>query len=286
LVDAANAGKDTLDADTIITIFDSTSGDELQEIKMHTSCSQPLNIGDQFGSLRVLSYTSSEGGVAGGSDSNTCVTELPGTGLSFDVEYTYTIMNTGPTGLTNVTVIDDLLGPVPGSPIAALAPGETVVLTATTSLSSETTNTVVVMGEVGNDICTADANATITKAPPVCETKVKAMLLEYIGPTVAGPVTVEFKADKFKEDPTIYGLAGDLVAGTVLSSPAENDWSIDGTAHGLVELGAKTSILINGVTEVIHTSCSTDFVAGQPAPLDNPKGDPSTNWFVVDFIQK
>ena len=38
--------------------------------------------------------------------------------------------------------------------------------------------------------------------------------------------------------------------------------------------------------KVIHTSCSAPFVAGAPAPLDSPKGDPSPNWFVEGFEQK
>ncbi|MGD9317967.1 MAG: hypothetical protein PVG56_14105, partial [Anaerolineae bacterium] len=45
-------------------------------------------------------------------------------------------------------------------------------------------------------------------------------------------------------------------------------------------------IRVNGVEEVLHTSCSTPYVAGQPAPLDDPKGDPSPNWFVENFVDK
>jgi hypothetical protein len=45
-------------------------------------------------------------------------------------------------------------------------------------------------------------------------------------------------------------------------------------------------IYVNGIEEGIHTSCSTPFLAGEPAPLDDPKGDPSPNWFVVRFSQK
>jgi hypothetical protein len=54
------------------------------------------------------------------------------------------------------------------------------------------------------------------------------------------------------------------------------------------DLGSKTQVFINGV-EVdsgIHTSCSTPFVAGVPAPFNKPKGDPSENWFVEAFRQK
>jgi len=49
-IDAANADEDTLKANTWVFIYD--DDDELlQKINFHTSCSQPLSIGDQFGSL-------------------------------------------------------------------------------------------------------------------------------------------------------------------------------------------------------------------------------------------
>ena len=72
----------------------------------------------------------------------------------------------------------------------------------------------------------------------------------------------------------------------VTAVPDQGIWSIDALVFDKKDLGAKIKILINGVEEVIHTSCSTPFVAGAPAPLDNPKGDESPNWFVVDFTQK
>jgi len=283
LVDAANEGKNNLDAETKVIITNPV-GDVIQEVSFHTSCSQPLAVGDQFGSMLLTSLTTTEGGTVGSED--TCSTEIPATGA--DVEYTYTITNTGPTTVTGVTVIDDVFGVVPGSPIPSILAGESVVLTLTVFLSDETTNIVDVTAAEG---CSAEATATITKAPPEppkCTTKVQAMLLEYIGPDVSGPVTVTIKADKFKEDLVSYTFGGNLVPGTILSSVAENDWTIDATAHGQSELGAKVSIRINGVEEKIHTSCSTPFVSGQPAPLDGRgiKGDPSPNWFVVDFVQK
>jgi len=282
LVDAANEGKDNLDSETKVIITNAV-GDVIQEVSFHTSCSQPLAVGDQFGSMRLISLTTTEGGTV---SSDTCSTELPGLPGPFDVEYTYTITNNGSTDLTDVTVIDDVFGAIPGSPISSILPGETVVLTLIESLGDATTNTVVVTAAEG---CQAEATATITKAPPEppkCTTKVQKMLLEYIGPTVPAPVTVTIKADKFKNDPVTYAISGNLVSGTVLSSPAENNWTIDATAHSQSELGSKTKILINGIEEKIHTSCSTPFVAGEPAPLDRPKGDPSPNWFVVDFVQK
>jgi hypothetical protein len=62
VVDAANAGRDRLDAATRVRIFN--ADDELiEDITFHTSCSEPLNIGDQFGSMRldVLLTTGGQG---------------------------------------------------------------------------------------------------------------------------------------------------------------------------------------------------------------------------------
>jgi len=49
-IDATKAGMDKLKANTYVFVY-GTTGELLQSIKFHTSCSQPLNIGDQFGSL-------------------------------------------------------------------------------------------------------------------------------------------------------------------------------------------------------------------------------------------
>jgi len=96
--------------------------------------------------------------------------------------------------------------------------------------------------------------------------------------------TVTIAGEKFRGDPVVYAN-NDLSAGVILSSPAENDYSVDAFSHGQIELGTKTVISINGQDEVIYTSCSTPFVAGKRAPLDNPKSDPLPNWFVVDFYK-
>ncbi len=50
---AANAGEDKFSSETFVHIFD-LGGDLLQSIEFHTSCSQPLNIGDSFGSVEIL----------------------------------------------------------------------------------------------------------------------------------------------------------------------------------------------------------------------------------------
>ena len=97
------------------------------------------------------------------------------------------------------------------------------------------------------------------------------MSLSYTGPDLSGPTTVEIDPDKGAT--VTYNLRS-LTAGTVLSMLSQNNWTIDATASGESELGAKTKIRINGVEQVIHTSCSVPFAAGAPAPLDDPKAIP------------
>ncbi len=97
---------------------------------------------------------------------------------------------------------------------------------------------------------------------------------------------MEIEAKEFPTELVVYDPI-DLISGvTELSLPVENGFSIDALAHAETDLGSQTLIRINGVEENIHTSCSTPFVAGAPAPLNDPKGDPSPNWFVLDFEQK
>lgn len=65
LADAANAGEDRLDSSTLVTIYD-VNGNIIQEVIFHTSGSVPLNIGDQFGSMLVVSLTTDKGVFPGG----------------------------------------------------------------------------------------------------------------------------------------------------------------------------------------------------------------------------
>jgi hypothetical protein len=49
-IDARSAGATRLGGNTYVHLFD-LQGNPLQSVKFHTSCSQPLELGDQFGSL-------------------------------------------------------------------------------------------------------------------------------------------------------------------------------------------------------------------------------------------
>jgi len=55
-IDATLAGENKLTNETYVHIFNQAGGTLLQYIKFHTSCSQPLYEGDQFGSLVLVGY--------------------------------------------------------------------------------------------------------------------------------------------------------------------------------------------------------------------------------------
>jgi DNA-binding beta-propeller fold protein YncE len=255
------------------TKFDITGADGLtQSLKIHTSCSQPLNLGDRFGAFEVFAIDRKGQGPV----------SLGGT-----VEYQYVITNLNAlVPVENLTVVDDQLGLIADD--LSVPPNESISLFETTTISEDTVNIVTVSGEGSSqEILEVEASATVTveeplPVPDVCTSKVQAMLLRYTGPTIL-EATIEVDPDK---GPNVVYTNVDLISDTtILSMPAENDFTIDAQPDKN-ELGAKTKIRINGIEEVIHTSCSTPFVAGAPAPLDKPKGDPSPNWFVEQYTQK
>lgn len=272
-IDASAAGHTKLKSVTGWWLKDFGDNTLRSDGFFHTSCSQPLNLGDQFGPLQVYSITSTGGGTVS---------------LEHEVEYTYTVTNPNATDATNVSVDDDKLGNITsGQTIAA---GATEVYTASALISMETTNIATVNGDVNGQMCqptTSSATITVVEPPPtgtICTSKIAAMRLLYTGPDILGAHVV-IKPKTFPLDPVIYDL--DLIGGTTeLSMPAENGFSVDATQHGVTDLGSKVKIYINGVREGIHTSCSTPFETGKPAPLNHPKGAPSPNWTVVDFTQK
>lgn len=147
LAAAANAGKGKLDSETKVRIFDA-AGEPLQDLRFHTSCSQPLELGNQFGAIQIVGMETTKG--SSGS-------------LGAEVKYTYTITNNGTSPLTNVTVVDDVLGELPESPIASIAAGETVELMLTALVTDTTTSIVTV---TSNECPDATASATITVIDP------------------------------------------------------------------------------------------------------------------------
>jgi hypothetical protein len=273
-LDSSACGSSKLSSTTGFWVKNAITGELIQDGYFHTSCSQPLNLEDQIGSLQIFGMNTTQAGTVA---------------LGSSVEYTYTVTNPNGDPVSNVSVDDDQLGNIVNG--VTLAPGEVASYSTTALVEQETTNVATVSGDVAGNACVeASDTATITVAEPpeeptVCTKKIAATLLRYDGPTLLG-ACVEFKAKSFYGEPVVYSPI-DLISGvTVLAMPLENGFTIDGTAHGETDLGSKLTIRINGVAEVHHTSCSVPYATDSPAPLDHPKGDPSPNWFVIDFTEK
>ncbi len=139
-----------LKAETMFNIV--RDGAVLQSLNIHTSCSKPLRLGDRFGSVEVVALDMKDGDyLSSGSD----------------VEFTYVITNEGRVPVENITVVDSVLGAVPGSPIASLQPGESMTLEITELMTETTTNSVEVNGVTAlGEECSATASSTITFVAP------------------------------------------------------------------------------------------------------------------------
>jgi hypothetical protein len=153
---AANAGRADFDSDSRVRITDA-NGLLVEDVRLHTSCSQPLLTGDRYGSLEVVGYeNATQGKVQSGAE----------------VKYHYVVKNSGATDVFDVSVEDDALVPptVPGSPID-LAAGQQQTLMASAFVDQTTTGTVVVEGMTASGSpCNDSDSLTVTAVgPPPCE---------------------------------------------------------------------------------------------------------------------
>ena len=57
---AANASENDFDSKSVVEIYSATNN-LLQAVEFHTSCSQPLNLGDRFGAVDIVSIDTKEG---------------------------------------------------------------------------------------------------------------------------------------------------------------------------------------------------------------------------------
>lgn len=299
LASAANAGQGKLKSSTKVRIFDSDTGLLLQEIEFHTSCSQPLELGDQFGSIQIFGMETTKGGAGA---------------LGAEVDYSYTILNGSSLPLTDVLVIDDTFGTVPGSPIAVIEPGETVVLTLQAIVTETTVNTVLVTGIMDGETCAVNAMATITAIEPppgaedCCEDGNK---LQQIAVTYTGEGC---QATMHSQDPNKVTCEGDPLFESVVhiratdrKNPNDTGGSvwfegnvaldaqfiIDATAAGKSKLKSNTYVHIFDTssgdllqTLKFHTSCSQSLFVGDQfgsIVVDGctPEGGPLEGQFCV-----
>src|SRR5206468_2765693 len=140
--------------------------------------------------------------------------------------------------------------------------------------------------------CPASGDPAGTSSAVTVSPRAIALTLKYTGPSISGPTTVTVTGASRAS--VTYGLAS-LNNGDILTQASENDFTIDATAHGQSKLGSKTTVTINGDSEVLHTSCScratpeTNLALCNPACLDSSspdnttgfKGAPSPLWTLV-----
>jgi uncharacterized repeat protein (TIGR01451 family) len=113
VIDATLGGDSSLRADTYVTIYDAAGTTVLQQIKFHTSCSQPLFLGNQWGAIQLTGFEDSSGNGATlpppdgdfGVDADTPTGPTANTGDT--IQWTYFATNTGDLSLTDVVVTDD-----------------------------------------------------------------------------------------------------------------------------------------------------------------------------------
>lgn len=218
VLDPANVVSDKkvkLGSNTTIFVFD-LDDNLLQKVMFHTSCSQPLEPGDQFGSVLVSSWVGKEGVAAA---------EAPSSGIGEDADtptgpiaevgdtivWTYIVTNPGDTQIADVSVVDD--AGTPGDtgddfspdPVldggfnvgdtdadGRLDPGEEWVYTATgVAEAGQYGNLSTVVGTpvddggstVGPDVTDEDPSHYFVPAPPVdvCESKPVLLTMVYTG---------------------------------------------------------------------------------------------------------
>jgi len=226
-------------------------GQTLQSLKMHTSCSQPLEVDDQFGSVILKQF------VPKGS-----------TSPNANVVYTYRVTNTGPAEVT-VDVNDSELGLLADNiPIPA---GETVELTEPVLLSEPGTVTnVVTVTDIDDPDCTATDEVTVevVEPPEACvkdKTKVAEIIFEYTGEGCvdgndqpadkwacdgtpgADPVSIIIKKDlnKITVDPSAVSVGDPLTISAIDR-----------------EVGSEIQLEVGGQSLKFHTSCSKPLAEG------------------------
>lgn len=243
-------------ADSFIEL---TNAGGIEKNKIHTSCSQPLRVGDVFGSLTLVAFNNQRA-------------------VSNEVTYTYVITNNG-SPLEDVAVFDDKLGPIVDG--ISLGAGESHTETRTAEIFETTTNTVTVTGELKNgQVCEASDTATVTVESPqasCADGKPMALVFEYTGESC--------DASSNYQNPKKFSCSGDpnfaqpvqtiyTGKGQVTVTPSDQSIKVgDLVTVAAPASGKKTRLKADTKLEIrqdgnslqklkIHTSCSQPLNVG------------------------
>lgn len=295
------------------------------DVRIHTSCSQPIAPGMVFGSFEIVSVYSVKGGLVcpmpgGGGD--TCAL-APAAGIEVKGrEIKWELKNEGKNDLqiaamvvswpeangdlTEVKLGKDKIHAGDFAPTSAaidagwegkadkrtIEAGKKEPLSFKFESEASKPGAYHIVVQFSNGCAVAVERPGEPEPGPGPEPEplpdVCSAMLSALSLTYTGPDLVGPVTIEFEPKaggPVVYELDG-LAKGTLLAAPSQLGWTIDALANGTRDLGAKLTIVLNGKPEVIHTSCSVEVRAGAPAPLDNPKGAPSALWFVEAFREK
>ena len=222
--------------------FDATGTGGTQSLMIHTSCSQPLNLGDQFGAFGVFSMDLKDEGIVS---------------LGGQIEYQYTITNIGSDVVEVTSVFDDTLGEIADGSFT-LDPGNSQTLFKTASILEDTTNEVTVKANVNGQPCKAKdiLKVTVVEPPPgpfTCDKPIDALTMIWNGTqnirvkawkgNVGSTLLAEIDGVMPGDEVTISGFAG---------SPNDIIWEIFEPLPSTTKIGEST----------FHLSCSDENMNG------------------------
>ncbi|MCI0869248.1 MAG: hypothetical protein J4O08_05985, partial [Chloroflexi bacterium] len=290
-IDANAIGRNRLSSNTYVLVYNADGSVLLQSIKFHTSCSQPLNLGDQFGSALLVGLVGEIGTAqppsttATGLGSDADAAPGPQAEAGDTIIWSYVVTNTGDVDLTGVTVEDDQ-GVTVTCPLTALAVGQYMTCTGTgTAIAGQYAN-------IGTTSGTAPDSTVVTDQDPShyyadvpqgdqCDTSGKPVILTMTYTGDQNPTSHTQDAGKV----VITGLTGNAtpvhIIATNKSDPNSRKakiwfdgtvalgetFNIDAKALGRDRLSSKTFVLVYDGTTLLqsinfHTSCSQPLSIG------------------------
>ncbi|HEU0022490.1 MAG TPA: hypothetical protein VFR55_12595, partial [Dehalococcoidia bacterium] len=280
-----------LGAQTYVLIYNHQGGARLKSINFHTSCSQPLVLGNRFGGIQLIGFSGEKGNSGPfdpapdfGVDADTPPTGPSGP-VGDGVTWTYFVTNPGTTPLHNVAVTDD--NGTPGNPADDFSPlpvmgddngdhildlDETWLYQKTGTVKSGQYKNIGQVSGVdphGNTVRDQDPSHHIGVFPAgdICEGKGKlqTLTMRYTGGNTQdhsqAPGKVKVSGDPGSASP-VRITVGAHFNGTVNLG---EDFVIDATGS---RLGANTKVLIKDQTGKLlqeidfHTSCSQPLERG------------------------
>ena len=251
--------KSSFNAQSNFTLSN-TGGTE--NLSIHTSCSQTLEVGNVFGDFTLVGFNGQTGGAS--------------------IVYHYAVKNNGATTVNNVFLTDDQLGSIAGP--FSLAAGETKTFDVQTQLSQTTTNTAT--ASVQGQNCSANSGpvtVTVTPGPTPTPTPAapfdcgKAKPLNELKMIWNGSQTISIKAWKGKVGSTLLSSQSGITPGTLVTV----------TGYAGAPNDVITEIFVNGQKigqSTFHLSCSDNDMNG-PEDCGKAEGDgKGKSGYINDWI--